>query len=78
MLSASKHYQSFVEDMETVQRLKTVHRMFQIAVMDVNILPVHVKAIPFFEYRTKSSDAFIPYNDPYDTETFSAFMDQFG
>jgi hypothetical protein len=64
--------------METIQRLKTVFDKFQIAVVDVNILPVTLKAVPFIEYRTKSSDTFIPYNDPYDFSQFRNFMDVFG
>jgi hypothetical protein len=64
--------------METVQRLKSVYDKFQFAVVDVNILPIQVKAVPFIEYRTKSSDAFISYNDPYDSSNFRKFMDTFG
>ena len=76
--SDSKYYQSFVEDMETIQRMKSVNEKFQIAVIDVNTLAVQVKAVPFIEYRTKTSDTYLPYNDPYDFSEFKKFMDAFG
>ncbi|XP_028405012.1 uncharacterized protein LOC114527525 [Dendronephthya gigantea] len=76
--SASDYYQSFVEDMETIQRLKSVYNQFEIAVVDVNILPIQIKGVPFIEYRTVSSETFIPYNDKYDFTTFRNFMDVFG
>lgn len=75
---ASAYYQSFVEDMETIQRLKSVYDKFEIAVVDVNILPIQIKSVPFIEYRTVASETFIPYNDPYDFTKFRNFMDVFG
>jgi hypothetical protein len=64
--------------METIQRMKTINDKFKIAVIDVNIFAVEVKAVPFIEYRTKSTDTYFPYNDNYDFSLFKKFMDDFG
>ena len=52
--------------------------MFEIAVVDVNRLPIAVKAVPAIEYRTPNSKAFISYNDEYEFGKFRKFMDDFG
>lgn len=63
--------------MEAIQRLKTVYKMFQFAVVDVDSLAVKVTAVPAMEYRTLNSKAFISYNHKYDFEAFKKFMDKF-
>ena len=77
LILVSPRHQEFVEEMESVQRLKGVYDKFQIAVVDVDILPFQVKFVPFIEYRTKTAKKYYYIKEEYDVETFRNFMREF-
>lgn len=70
-------YDELVEDIESIQRLKVVYDKFQIAVVDVNLLPIDLKYAPYIEYRTAGGQTYLPYNDVYEFKQFKQFMAHF-
>ena len=75
-LVSTKH-QELIDDIETIQRLKTVYDKFQMAIVDINVLPFDVKFVPFIEYRAVGGKTYLHYKDAYDFKQFKNFMDVF-